>query len=128
MEIFGIVAFGIVSSLILLLLRKERPEMALGLSLVSGLLVFFLVLPELTSVISVFSGIVRDSGLEPLYFGVILKVLAISYIADFGAAICRDAGEELMASRVEMAGKLLILISSIPVIQGVMELIKTLLT
>ena len=68
-----------------------------------------------------------ESGLGPLYFGIILKVLAVSYIADFAAALCRDAGEELMASRVEMAGRVLILVSALPIVREVLDVIRTLL-
>ncbi len=128
MEIFQIAIFGITASIILLVLRKERPELAMAFSLVAGLSVFLAVMPALSSVISSFSAIAAESGLGPLYFGIILKVLAISYIADLGASICRDAGENLVASRVEMAGKVLILLCSIPVIQGVVDLIRTLLS
>lgn len=127
MEIFQIVIFGITASIILLVLRKERPEFAMAFSLVAGLSVLLAVMPAMSSVISSFSAIAAESGLGPLYFGIILKVLAISYIADLGASICRDAGENLVASRVEMAGKVLILLCSIPVIQGVVDLIRTLL-
>ncbi|MGI6162379.1 MAG: stage III sporulation protein AD [Bacillota bacterium] len=127
MEIFQIVVFGITASIILLVLRKERPELAMAFSLVAGLSVLLAVMPAMSSVISSFSAIAAESGLGPLYFGIILKVLAISYIADLGASICRDAGENLVASRVEMAGKVLILLCSIPVIQGVVDLIRTLL-
>lgn len=127
MEIFQIVIFGITASIILLVLRKERPELAMAFSLVAGLSVLLAVMPAMSTVISSFSAIAAESGLGPLYFGIILKVLAISYIADLGASICRDAGENLVASRVEMAGKVLILLCSIPVIQGVVDLIRTLL-
>jgi stage III sporulation protein AD len=127
LEIFQIVVFGITASIILLVLRKERPELAMAFSLVAGLSVLLAVMPAMSSVISSFSAIAAESGLGPLYFGIILKVLAISYIADLGASICRDAGENLVASRVEMAGKVLILLCSIPVIQGVVDLIRTLL-
>lgn len=99
----------------------------MAFSLVAGLSVLLAVMPAMSSVISSFSAIAAESGLGPLYFGIILKVLAISYIADLGASICRDAGENLVASRVEMAGKVLILLCSIPVIQGVVDLIRTLL-
>jgi stage III sporulation protein AD len=127
MEIATIAAFGIVASLILLLVREERPEMALGLTLVAGLSLFFLIFPKLSQVISIFGDLAQESGLEPLYFGIILKVLAIAYIADFASAICRDAGEELIAGRVELAGKVLILVSSLPIIQGVLGVIRSLL-
>lgn len=127
MDIFQIAGLGIITSLVLLVLRKERPELALGIALVAGLMLLTLILPRISSVLSVFGDLASESGLEPLYFGIILKVLAISYVADFASAICRDAGEELMASRVEMAGKVLILVSALPIVQEVLNVIRSLL-
>lgn len=127
LDIFQIVVWAITASIILLLLRKERPEMAVAFSLMSGISILVAVLPGLTKVISAFYDIASESGLGPLYFGIILKVLAVAYVADLGASICKDAGENLIASRVEMAGKILILLCSIPIIQSVVELIRTLL-
>lgn len=127
MDIFQIAGLGIIASLVLLVIRKERPELALGVALVAGLMLLTLILPRISSVISVFGDLANESGLEPLYFGIILKVLAISYVADFASAICRDAGEELMASRVEMAGKVLILVSALPIVQEVLNVIRSLL-
>ncbi|HHT84220.1 MAG: stage III sporulation protein AD [Bacillota bacterium] len=127
MDIFQIVIWGITASVILLVIRRERPELALAFSLVAGVSILLAVLPSLTTVISAFSDIASESGVGPLYFGIILKVVAISYIADLGASICRDADENLIASRIEMAGKILILVCSIPIIQGIVELIRTLL-
>ncbi len=127
MEIVQIAGFGIVASVLLLLLRKERPELSFGLALVSGLVLFFLILPKVSGVVSAFSDLTKETGLAPLYFGVILKVLAVSYIADFSSALCRDAGEELLASRVEMAGRVFILAASLPIIREVLDVIRSLL-
>lgn len=127
MDVFQIAGLGVIASLVLVLLRKERPELAVGAALVSGLLLFAAVLPRISAVISAFGGMASESGLEPLYFGIILKVLAISYVADFASAICRDAGEELMATRVELAGKVLILVSALPIVNEVLNVIRSLL-
>lgn len=127
MDIFQIVILGITASLILLILRRERPELALVLSMAAGAAILVAVLPGLRMVITAFSDIAREAGVGPLYFGIILKVVAIAYIADLGVSICRDADENLIASRIEMAGKILILVCSIPIIQGIVELIRTLL-
>jgi stage III sporulation protein AD len=126
-DIFQIAGLGIVASVVLMLIRKERPELSLGLTLVVGLMLFFMILPRLSSVVTVFGELATESGLEPLYFGIILKVLAISYVADLGASICRDAGEELIATRVEMAGKVLILVSALPIVQEVLNVIRALM-
>jgi len=127
-DIFQVVALGIVASVALLLIRKERPEISLGLSLVVGVMLFLVILPRLRSVVAVFGTLASESGVEPLYFGIILKVLAISYIADLGASICRDAGEEMVASRVEMAGKILILVSALRIVQEVLNVIRALMS
>jgi stage III sporulation protein AD len=126
-EIVQIAGLGIVASVLLLLLRRERPELSIGLTLVAGVTLFVLILPRLSQVVSAFSSLASESGLGPLYYGIILKVLAVSYIADFAAALCRDAGEELMASRVEMAGRVLILVSALPIVREVLDVIRTLL-
>lgn len=127
MDIVQIAGLGIVASILLLLLRKERPELSIGLTLVAGLMLFFMILPALSQVVTTFASLASDSGLGPLYFGIIMKVLAVSYIADFAAALCRDAGEDLMASRVEMAGRVLILVSALPIVREVLDVIRTLL-
>jgi stage III sporulation protein AD len=126
-QILQIVGLAVVASIALLLIRRERPELAFGLTLLTGTVIFLLLLPWLSSVIAVFREIASQSGVEPLYVGVVMKVLAISYMADFGAAICRDAGEELIASRVELAGRILILVCALPIIEGVMSLVQALL-
>lgn len=127
MDIFQIAGLGIVASLVLALLRKERSDLVIGAALVAGILLLFLILPRISSAISVFGNLASEAGLEPLYFGIILKVLAISYVADFAAAICRDAGEDLIASRVEMAGKVLILVAALPIVQEVLSVVRSLL-
>ena len=127
MDIFQIVVFGITASIILLILRQERPELAVAFSLVAGLSILLAIMPAVSTVVSAFSAIAAEAGLGPMYFGVILKVLSIAYVSDLGASICKDAGEDSIASRVEMAGKALILLCSIPVIQGVVNLIRSLL-
>ena len=81
MDIFKIVIWGITAGMILLLIRRERPELAMGFSLVAGVSILLAVLPGLRTVVSAFSDIASEAGLGPLYFGIILKVVAISYIS-----------------------------------------------
>ena len=57
----------------------------------------------------------------------ILKVLAVAYITDFTAQLCRDAGEASIGSKVELAGKIIIFYLAMPILTAILELIKTLL-
>ena len=86
MDIFKIVIWGITAGMILLLIRRERPELAMGFSLVAGVSILLAVLPGLRTVVSAFSDIASEAGLT--LTGIILKVVAISYMPDLGL-ICR---------------------------------------
>lgn len=128
MNVFQVAILGVVFSLILALLRNERPEMGVMLSLAAGVFILLLIAPKAVGVMVVFKDMAERAGVGSTYLGVALKVLGIAYIADFAAALCRDAGEELLASRVELAGKIFILVAALPVIEGVLQLILSLMT
>ena len=64
---------------------------------------------------------------RPTFFPVIFKVLAVAYIADLTAQLCRDAGESAVGGKVELAGKVIIFYLALPILSAILELIGTLL-
>ncbi len=127
MEIMNIVGFALVVTVFAVLLREGRPEMALLLALGFGILVFILVLGKMGTIINLFRDLTRSARVDELYLTTLLKILGIAYIAEFGAQICRDAGEGTIASKVEMAGKVLILLLALPIFAAVLEVVVRLL-
>lgn len=128
MDVFHIAVLSVVFSLVLVLLRNERPEMGVVLSLAAGLFMLLLIGPRAAGLMAVFREMGETAGVAGTYIAAALKVLGIAYVADFAAALCRDAGEELLASRVELAGKIFILVAALPVIEGVFAFILSLLS
>ena len=63
------------------------------------------------------------ADIRPMYFTAVLKITGIAYITEFGAEICRDAGEGAIAAKVEMAGKVIIVALAIPVISSLIDLV-----
>ena len=127
MEILYVVGFALVVAVFAVLLREERPEMALLLVLGFGVLIFILVLRKMEAVIGLFWDLSRLARVDELYLTTLLKILGIAYIAEFGAQICRDAGEGTIASKIEMVGKILILVLALPIFAAIMEVIVRLL-
>jgi stage III sporulation protein AD len=127
MEILYIVGFAVVVAVFAVLLRETRPEMALMLALGFGVLVFILVLSKMGEIITVFRDLTQKAQVDEFYFITLLKILGIAYIAEFGAQICRDAGEGTIASKIEMAGKVLILLLALPILTAVLEVVVRLL-
>lgn len=123
MEIVQIVGIGIIATVIAVILRQEKPEMALQISVVTGLIIFLFIMTKLSYVIEVLSDLATRVDIDFIYFTTILKVIGIAYIAEFGAQISRDAGEGTIAEKIELAGKVLIMVISIPILMALLELI-----
>ncbi len=127
MEILNIVGFALVVTVFAVLLREGRPEMALLLALGFGVLIFILVMSKMGTIINLFRDLTHKAQVDELYLITLLKILGIAYIAEFGAQICRDAGEGTIASKIEMAGKILILLLALPIFTAVLQVVVRLL-
>ena len=122
MDIMKIVMVGTIASVLAVLLKEERPEIAMVVSIVTGLVIFIFLITKLNSVMSVLKYFAGKANIDVLYFSTILKVIAIAYITEFGAQICRDAGESSIASKVELGGKVLIMVIAIPILAALMDI------
>ncbi|HHV56272.1 MAG TPA: stage III sporulation protein AD [Firmicutes bacterium] len=127
MEIISLIGIAIIATLLAVLIRRDRPELALLLALTAAALIFLFAVTRLAGVISVLEGLAQRTGINRQYFSLLLKIIAIAYIAEFGAQICRDAGQEAVAGAVEVAGKVLILVLSVPILIAVFDLTLKLL-
>ncbi|MGM0471567.1 MAG: stage III sporulation protein AD [Bacillota bacterium] len=127
MEIIKVVGLGLITVILAILIRKEEPEIALQLSLVVGILIFTLMLGKVVAIIGLLRDLAMEAEIDLIYLDTILKVIGIAYIAEFGAAISRDAGESVIASKIEFAGKVLIMVLAIPIMLAILESIMQLL-
>ena len=127
MDIVQIVALGFVATVLLVVLKQEKPEIAVQLSIVVGVVIFIMVLGKIGSIIQVLEELSRRANVNQYYLATILKIVGIAYIADFGAQVCRDAGESAVASKVEFAAKVIVLVLALPIIVALLETIIRLL-
>lgn len=123
MEILQIVAIGIIATILAVILKHQNPQIAIHISIVTGLIIFLLIVTKLNYVVQFLSTLAEKVEIDLIYFTTILKVIGIAYIAEFGAQVSRDAGEEAIASKIELAGKVLIMVISIPVMSALLDLI-----
>ena len=127
MEIFRIVGLGLAAMIFAVLLKSWRPEIAIQISLAASAIIFFLLTPYLKTVIELFRDISDRTGMNIQYIGIVLKVIGIAYVAQFGAELCRDAGESAVASKIEFAGKIIIMTLSMPVVYKLLEVVNTII-
>lgn len=128
MEIFQIVGLALTATAIIVLVRQSRgSEAALLISLVVGATIFLLLLDRIGTVIRVLADLSQQAGINQFYLNTVLKIIGIAYVAEFGSQVCRDAGENAVASKVELAAKVLIMVLAIPIIVAILESIIRLL-
>ena len=123
MEIIQIVAFALIATILVVLLKEHRPVLAMQLSIVVGVVIFLRLVRYLSLVLEFLTGITLQANISLIYLNILLKIIGVAYIAEFGAQICRDAGEGATAGKVEFAGKLFILVMALPLLSAVLETI-----
>ncbi|MFD0670538.1 stage III sporulation protein AD [Cohnella sp. GCM10027633] len=127
MDILQIVGIGFLATVLILVIREQKPMFAYLLAAFVGVAIFLALIGQIDSVISVLEELADRSGIPSVYLKTMLKIIGIAYIAEFGAQIVRDAGLESIASKIEFAGKMLILVMAVPIISVIVETVLNLL-
>lgn len=121
MDIAKIVAIAFIAVIIIGIIKQQRPEFTTYASIIAGTIILYFVFDELTPIISMLQNLSNKMGVTSKFFGILLKITGISYLTEFGANICKDSGETAIASKVELAGKVLIIGISIPILTTLMD-------
>lgn len=127
MDIFKIAAIGLCGVVVSSMVKSNKPEFATYIVIATVMIIFTMIIYKLTAVFEFLSSIYNQISYGKTFFPIILKVLAVAYIADFAAQICRDSGETAIAGKVELAGKVMIFYLAVPVMVAVMDLINQML-
>ncbi|HHY94436.1 MAG TPA: stage III sporulation protein AD [Firmicutes bacterium] len=125
MEVIQVLGFALIATVLIMVLRQQRPEVAVLVSLAAATVILLFLADRIWQAITLLQDLARRAGVRDAYMLVLLKVMGMAYLAELGSQVCRDAGESAMASKVELAGKLAILILAIPVVTAVVNAILT---
>ncbi len=125
--VMKIVGVGIISTVMIVVIKQKRPEFALQLSLLVGVMFFTMVIGKVNTIVSVFNQLANKANINMYYMGTVMKIIGIAYISEFGAQICRDAGEGAIASKIEFSAKVMIMVLAIPIIIAIFDTIMKLI-
>lgn len=121
MEIWQIVGLALIVTILAVILRKIQPEIAVQLSILAGLVIFLLVLGKIKVIVDLLQNLAEQANISSYYLIIVLKIVGISYLAEFSAQICRDAGEGALATKVELAAKVGVLVLAVPILIAILE-------
>ena len=123
MEITAVIGIGIVGALLAVTVKSYRPELALCISIATGILIFLSCAEGLGDVIYQMQEMCETSGVDTAFFKVAMKVIAIAYITEFASEAAKDSGEGAIARKLEFAGKTAVLVCMMPVIKNLTQVI-----
>ena len=127
MEILKIVTLALTGVILASLMKSVNKEISIYIILATVIILFVSIIDKLTYIFHFLEGIYDNVTYGRTFFPVILKVLAVAYITDFTAQLCKDAGETTIGSKVELAGKVIIFKLAMPILTEILELIGSLL-
>ena len=123
MNMAQIVATGLIGTVLCVLLKKQSPEISLLIAVATGVFIFISLCDKLGILLTLLEETAQKAGVSEGYFAIVLKVTGIAYLAQFGRQLCIDAGETSIAGKIELAGKIMMMIVSAPVLLSLLDVV-----
>lgn len=127
MEIIHIIGIGLTGVIIAGILKEYKPEFKIYVSIVVGIVIFFLAADKLSEFINLIHILSSKLNISSSFINILLKITGISILTEFAVSICKDSGESAIASKIDLGGKILILSMSVPIIMSLLETLLKLL-
>ena len=124
MEIIKIIGVGFVTALTSLILKATKPELSFAVTMAGVIIILLFIVEALSGTIAVFASIANMSGVENGLIKLLLKIVGVGYIVEFGAGILQDFGAQSIADKVSLAGKITIVMLSLPILESLLTLMK----
>lgn len=119
MNIVGIAGIAICAAIIAVMLRRYNQEYAVIISVAAGVVILIEILVNIEPAVRQINTLLSSAGLTADYAVILFKTLGICFLAQFAADSCRDAGESALASKVELAGKIAIVVLALPLFEKI---------
>lgn len=123
MEIIKIIGIGLTALIVIIVLKQYKPEFAIYISIVAGILILGLSLSSFSGIINLLKDISSRANINSKFLGIILKITGIAILTEFAVSICQDTGEKAIANKIDIGGKVIIMTISLPIISSLLEAI-----
>lgn len=123
MDIIKIIGIGLISVIIVIILKQYKPEFTIYVSICAGAIILGLVMTKLSGIIQLLTQLSNKVSDTNGFLTVLIKITGIAFLTEFAVSICKDSGESAIASKVDLGGKVIIISMSIPIISALLETI-----
>lgn len=121
MDVLKIIGIGLISLIIIIIIKQYRPEFAVYISILAGVLILAIVFGKVSGIITMLNNLANKSSINKEFLNLLIKITGIAFLTEFAVSICKDSGETAIASKIDIGGKVTIIAISIPIISSLLE-------
>ncbi len=123
MDIIKIIGIGLISLIIIIIVKQYRPEFVIYISLIAGALILMLIMDKVSAIINLLTSLSNKTVINNEFLILLIKITGIAFLTEFSISICKDSGETAIANKIDIGGKVIIISMSIPIIASLLETI-----
>ncbi|AUN15383.1 stage III sporulation protein AD [[Clostridium] sordellii] len=123
MDVMKLVGLALVSTILCLIIKKDRPEMAMFIAILTGIMILLSVTYQFNFIIESINELANKANIPTMYISLIIKLIGIAYLMEFAIQICKDCGEGNIASKLEFGGKIIVMTMSFPILVSIIDMI-----
>ena len=127
MDIIKIIGVGLISLIIIIIIRQYKPEFTLYVSLLAGSIILLFLIDNISGIVDILTSLSNKTSINNEFLTLLIKITGIAFLTEFAVSICKDTGETAIANKVDMGGKVIIVSMSIPIISSLLETVLEIL-
>ncbi|MDU1538833.1 MULTISPECIES: stage III sporulation protein AD [Peptostreptococcaceae] len=118
-----LVGLALISTILCLIIKKDRPEMAMFIGILTGIMILLSVTYKFNFIIESINELADKANIPTMYISLIIKLIGIAYLMEFAIQICKDCGEGNIATKLEFGGKIIVMTMSFPILISIIDMI-----
>lgn len=126
-SLYKIIGIALITVVATLIVKPVRPDFAVFISVVGGVIILFMLAGYLTDIFDVFNQIFNYTNVNSSLYKIIFKIIGVGYLVEFTASLCSDTGNNSLGDKVLLGGKIIILVMALPIVTSILEIVMELL-
>ena len=127
MNVVGIAGIAVCAAVIASMLRRYHQEYAVLLGIAAGVVILLEIFANIAPVMRQIGTLLSATGISAGYAVILLKTLGVCFLTQFAADACRDAQENALAAKVELGGKIAIVVLALPLFEQIAKTVNGLI-
>ncbi len=126
-SLYKIIGIALITCIATLIVKPVRPDFAVFISIVGGIIILFMLAGYLKDIFDVFNQIFNFTNINSSLYKIIFKIIGVGYLVEFTASLCSDTGNNSLGDKVLLGGKIIILVMALPIVTSILEIVMELL-